>query len=139
MLRHALAAAALGLAGIAAPLAGAPSAAAAEPLVTQGIGATSCARLAADLKPADGLANPLNLILYAWVQGYVSAANIALLEDSAKHIDMSTLDDRKVLYVVFAFCKANPDASPIAAIDEMIRMTPKLAGKWEPGTVAWDE
>jgi hypothetical protein len=131
----ALAAAALGLAG----LSGAGRTAAAEPLVTQGIGTSSCARLAADLKPADGLANPINLVLYAWVQGYVSAANIALLEDGGKHIDMSTLDEHKVLYDVFAFCSANPDGKPVTAIDEMIRATPKLQGKWEPGTVAWDE
>ena len=137
-MRRALAAAALGLA-VAAPLAGIGGAAAADPLVIEGIGASSCARLAADLKPADGLANPINLVLYGWVQGYISAANIALLEDGGKHVDISTLDERKVLYDVFAYCKANPDGKPVAAIDELIRTMPKLQGKWEPGTVAWEE
>jgi hypothetical protein len=142
MLHRALAAAALGLACVVTLLAG-PSGiagtAGAEPLVTQGIGTSSCARLAGDLKPLDGFANPINLLLYAWVQGYVSAANISLLEDGGKHLDMSTLDERKVLDIVLAFCKANPDAKPVAAIDEMIRTSPKLQGKWEPGTVDWDE
>ena len=39
-------------------------AAKAEPLVTQGIGASTCAKLIADLKPAEGLNNPVNLMLY---------------------------------------------------------------------------
>jgi hypothetical protein len=119
------------------PLAGAH--ARAEPLATQGIGTSSCARLAADLSPADGLTNPVNLMLYAWVQGYVSAANIALLEGGAKHIDMSTLDEAKVLNLVLGFCKANPDKKPIGAIDEMIRDAAKIKANWVPGTIAWDK
>jgi hypothetical protein len=136
MLGYTVAAAAFALAGTATAL---ETAAAADALATQGIGTTNCARVANDLKPADGLANPINLLLYAWVQGYVSAANISMLEDGGKHVDMAALDERKVLYLVSAFCKANPDARPVAAIDEMIRTSPKLQGKWEPGTVAWDE
>jgi hypothetical protein len=111
----------------------------AEPLATQGIGTSSCARLAADVSPADGLNNPVNLMLYAWVQGYVSAANIALLEGGAKHIDMSSLDEGKVLNLVLGFCKANPDKKPIGAIDAMIREAAKIKARWVPGTIAWDE
>ena len=127
----------LGLAGLA--LAGAPGAAAAEPLVSQGIGTSSCARLAGDLNPAEGLNNPINLVLVAWVQGYVSAANIALLEDDGKHVDLNALDDAKVLSLVQGFCKANPDKKPVAAIDDLIRKSPKIKTKWEPGTIEWDE
>jgi len=61
--------AALGL--VALVLAGVPSAA--EPLVSQGIGASSCARLAGDLNPAEGLNNSINLLLFAWVQGFCKA------------------------------------------------------------------
>jgi hypothetical protein len=111
----------------------------AEPLVTQGIGTSSCARLAGDLNPAEGLNNPVNLMLYAWVQGYVSAANIALLENDAKHFDMNTLDDAKVLTLVLGFCKANPDKKPVGAIDEMLRKAAKIKTNWEPGTIDWDE
>src|SRR5579872_2699268 len=103
---------------LAACLAGARGLATAEPLVSQGIGASSCARLAADLNPADGLNSPINLALFAWVQGYVSAANIALLEADAKHVDLSGIDDAKVLTLVQGFCKANPDKKPVAAIDD---------------------
>jgi hypothetical protein len=113
--------------------------ASAEPLATQGIGTSSCARLAADVRPADGLSNPVNLMLYAWVQGYVSAANIALLEGGAKHIDMSALDEGKVLNRVLGFCRANPDKKPIGAIDEMIREATKIKARWQPGTIAWEE
>jgi hypothetical protein len=110
----------------------------AEPLATQGIGTSSCARLVNDLNPAEGLANPVNVMLYAWVQGYVSAANIALLEDDSKHVDLSTLDEGKVLNLVVSFCKANPDKKPVTAIDELIRKSAKVKAKWESGTIDWD-
>jgi hypothetical protein len=134
---RAMVCAALGLWGLLA--AAGPRAAAAEPLVSQGIGTSSCARLAADLNPAEGLNSPINLVLFAWVQGYVSAANVALLEDDAKHVDMNALDDTKVLALVQAFCKANPDKKPVAAIDDLIRKSAKIKAKWEPGTIEWDE
>jgi hypothetical protein len=51
--------------------------AAAEPLLTQGIGTSNCGRLAGDIKPGEGLTNPVNLMAYSWAQGYISAANIA--------------------------------------------------------------
>jgi hypothetical protein len=118
---------------------GAPGTATAEPLISQGIGTSSCDQLADDINLAEGLSNPINLLLVAWVQGYISAANIALLEDDGRHVDMNTLDDTKVLTLVQAFCKANPDKKPIAAIDELIRKSAKVKTMWEPGTIEWDE
>jgi hypothetical protein len=129
----------LGIALFGAAPTGAGTPAAAEPLVTQGIGTSSCALIAADINPAEGLANPVNLTLYAWVQGYVSAANIALLEDDAKHVDLSALDDGTVLNLVLGYCKANPDKKPIAAIDELIRRSAKIKTRWQSGTVEWAE
>jgi hypothetical protein len=110
-----------------------------EPLVSQGIGAAGCEQLAADINPAAGLGNPVNLALLAWVQGYVSAANVALLEDDSKHVDMSTLDAIQVLTLIQLFCKDNPDKKPVAAIDDLIRRSEKVKTTWEPGTVEWDE
>jgi hypothetical protein len=112
--------------------------ASAEPLATQGIGTSSCARLVKDLNPSEGLNNPVNVMLFAWVQGYISAANISLLENDSKHVDLATLDEGKVLDLVVNFCKANPDKKPVAAIDEFIRAAPKVKAKWEPGTIDWD-
>jgi len=111
----------------------------AEPLVTQGIGTSNCARLAADLKPTEGLNNPVNLMLYSWVQGYVSAANVSMLESGTKHIDVSALDERKVLSLVLDFCKANPDRKPVSAIDEYLRKSAKIKATWETGTVKWED
>ena len=110
----------------------------AEPLATQGIGTSSCARLVNDLNPGEGLNNPVNVMLYAWVQGYVSAANIALLEDDSKHVDLSTFDESKVLNLVVGFCKANPDKKPVTAIDDLIRKSAKVRAKWESGTIDWN-
>jgi hypothetical protein len=129
----------LGLTLAVAGLFGAAQPAQSEPLVTQGIGTTNCARLANDIKPAEGLNNPVNLMLYSWVQGYVSAANISLLEGAAKHVDMTALDEGKTLTLVLNFCKANPDKKPVGAIDEFIRKTGKMKAKWEPRTIEWDE
>lgn len=110
----------------------------AEPLVTQGIGTSNCGRLAGDLRPAEGLGNAVNLMLYSWVQGYVSAANVSLLEADSKHVDMSTLDESKVIELVLTFCKANPDKKPVAAVDDFLRKTEKIKTKWERGTIDWD-
>jgi hypothetical protein len=117
----------------------AASVAAAGPLISRGIGTASCERLAADINPAEGLTNRVNLVLLAWVQGYVSAANIALLEQDGHHVDMNTLDEAKLLTEIQTFCKANPDKKPIDAVDDMIRKSAKVKATWEPGTVEWDE
>jgi hypothetical protein len=111
----------------------------AQALVTQGIGTSSCSRLAADLDPAAGLANPVNVMLYAWVQGFVSAANMALLEGEAEHIDMALLDGGKVVRFVAEYCKANPGKKPIAAVNELIRNAAKIKTRWETGHLNWDK
>jgi hypothetical protein len=112
---------------------------AAGPLISRGIGTAGCERLAADISPAEGLTNRVNLALLAWVQGYVSAANVALLEQDSHHVDMNTLDETKLLSELQTFCKANPDKKPVDAIDDMIRKSAKVKANWEPGTVEWDE
>src|SRR4051812_40102697 len=97
-------------AGLAAALlafAALPSAA--EPLVTQGIGTQNCGKLAADLRPAAGLDHPPNYLLFYWVQGYVSAANIYLLNEYTDFVDMNDVEVSAILKVVHEFCTANPD------------------------------
>jgi len=132
--------AAIATAVVAAVFAGTDlSQARAEALVTQGIGTSNCGRLAGDLKPGEGLSNPVNLMLYSWVQGYVSAANISLLEEESHHVDMSALDETKVINMVMTFCKANPDKKPVSAIDDFLRKTTKIKTKWETGTITWHE
>ncbi|HLH91817.1 MAG TPA: hypothetical protein VKX28_25595 [Xanthobacteraceae bacterium] len=115
------------------------AAARAEPLLTQGIGTSSCARLAGDLKPSEGLNNPVNLMAYSWAQGYISAANISLVEADSKHVDMGQLDEAKILNLILTFCKANPDKQPLAALNEYVRKSAKVHIKWEKGTVDWNQ
>lgn len=107
--------------------------ASAEPLATQGIGISSCARLINDVKPAEGLGNPVNLMLFSWTQGYISAANLALLASDNQHIDMSTLDDGKVLGMIVSYCKSNPDKKPINAVDDFIARSDKAKASTETG------
>src|SRR3954462_7761573 len=86
----------------------------AEPLITQGVGLSSCAKLGSDLKPNLGLDHPPNYLLFYWGQGYVSAANIYLLNEYLKYVDMNGVDANKIIKLVFDFCKANPDKKPIS-------------------------
>ena len=110
----------------------------AEPLLSQGVGSSTCAKLASDLKPAEGLNDPVNLMLYAWVQGYVTAANVALLEYDSKYVDMQDLTDPHVLYMISDYCKANPDKKPANALDAYIKAAKKGKAQWTVGTVEWD-
>ncbi len=111
----------------------------AEPLLTQGIGTSNCGRLAADLKPGEGLGNSVNLMAYSWAQGYISAANISLVEADAKHVDMSQLDETKVLTMLQKYCKANPDKQPLGALNDYLRTSEKVHIKWDKGTVNWNQ
>ena len=101
----------------------------AQGLVTQGIGLSSCAKLANDIKPEQGLNHLPNALMFYWVQGYLSAANIYLLNEYTSHIDLSEVDEAKILRLVSSFCKANPDKKPISAIDKFIREADKIEVK----------
>jgi hypothetical protein len=101
----------------------------AQGLVTQGIGLSSCAKLANDIKPEQGLNHLPNALMFYWVQGYLSAANIYLLNQYTSHIDLSDVDEAKILRLVSSFCKANPDKKPISAIDKFIREADKIEVK----------
>jgi hypothetical protein len=111
----------------------------AEPLTTTGIGLASCAKLAQDMNPTQGLNNTVNVLVYYWVQGYMSAANIHLLDDNSEYVDLGAFDEKKILPMVFDFCKENPDKKPISAIDKFIRKSPKVSGDWKSGTIKWSD
>ena len=76
---------------------------------------------------------------YSWAQGYISAANISLVEADAKHVDMSQLDEAKILSLLLTFCKANPDKQPLGALNEYLRKSAKVKIKWDKGTVDWNQ
>ena len=111
--------------------------AAAEPLATNGIGVASCEKLAKDMNPSEGFNNITNSLIFYWVQGYMSAANIALLEGDSQYVDLFKMNEQKILTLVYDFCKSNPDKKPISAIDKLIEDSDKVEGKWKAGTVPW--
>src|SRR5262249_34177344 len=133
-LRH-LAAPALGLVLVATTL-GANGKA--EPLLTGGIGLQSCTKLGPELKPSEGLNHPPNYLLFYWVQGYVSAANIYLLNEYTDYVDMAKLDDKAIIKLVADFCKEHPNEKPIAAIDQYIRETEKVEAKESDAFDPWE-
>ncbi len=124
---------------IAAMISGGPETAGAEPLIAVGIGTSSCTKVAADLNPGQGFKNPVNLMLYAWVQGYLSAANVSLLEHDSRHVDLAGLDENTVIALMLTYCRANPDKRPADAVDNFLRNSMKKKAGWEPGSVKWEE
>jgi len=109
----------------------------AEPLATAGIGVASCEKLAKDMNPAEGFSNTTNALIFYWVQGYMSAANMALLEGDSQYVDLFVMNETKILPLIFDFCKKNPDKKPISVIDKLIEDSNKVEGKWKSGTVPW--
>jgi hypothetical protein len=98
----------------------------ADPLITQGIGISSCRKLATDLKPGAGLDHQPNYLLFYWVQGYVSGANFLLLNEYNNHVDMNDVEVSKIIKLVADYCKANPNDKPISAIDKFISDAKKI-------------
>jgi hypothetical protein len=111
----------------------------ADALLSRGIGTASCASLVADIKPNEGLNDPVNVMLYSWVQGYISAANVALLEYDKRHVDMNELTETNVLHMIREYCKAHPEKKPANALDAYLKTTKKMRAQWQPGSVEWDE
>lgn len=109
----------------------------AEPLATAGIGVASCEKLAKDMNPEEGFKNATNALVFYWVQGYMSAANITLLESDEEYVDLSLMDEKKLLPLIVDFCKKNPGKKPISLVDKLIDETAKIEGKWKSGTVSW--
>jgi hypothetical protein len=109
----------------------------ADPLVTAGIGLATCEKLAAGMKPEEGLDNQPNYLVYYWVQGYMSAANITTLESDGMYVDLSQYDETKILPLVYDFCTKHPNGKPISVIDDLLSSAEKLTGHWEKGTIGW--
>ena len=110
----------------------------AEPLLTQAIGLQSCAKLAPSLKPGAGLDHLPNALLFYWFQGYMSAANIYLLNEYSDYIDISGVDEPTITRLVAEFCTANPGQKPISAIDKFIRDADKVNAKESDAFDPWE-
>lgn len=108
----------------------------AEPLIRSGIGLQSCAKLSADLKPSEGLDHLPNALVFYWVQGYLSAANIHLLNEYNDYVGAVTAET--ILPLVAKFCKANPDKRPVNAIDKFITDAAKIDVKEFDAFDPWD-
>ncbi|MBR1191031.1 hypothetical protein [Bradyrhizobium sp. AUGA SZCCT0160] len=106
-------------------------------MATNGIGVASCEKLARDMNPAEGFNNVTNSLIFYWVQGYMSAANIALLEGDSQYVDLYLMNEKKILPLIYEFCQKNPGKKPISVIDQLIEDTDKVEGKWKSGTVPW--
>jgi hypothetical protein len=72
------------------------------------------------------------------VQGYVSAANIYLLNEYTDYVDMNDVEVSVILKLVYDFCRANPDKKPIAAIDQFIREANKVQADEKDAFDPWE-
>jgi len=125
------------LAALMMSLAALTGAAQADALATSGIGLQSCEKLARDIKPDQGFNHFPNALMYFWVQGYMSAANIATLEGDGLYIDLSKFDEKVILPAVLEFCRKNPQGKPISLIDQILNDAQRLTGEWTKGTIKW--
>jgi hypothetical protein len=130
-MRSAIAGVAVGL------LAAAVSPIHAEPLTTAGMGLTGCDKLARDLKPQEGFNHMPNLLMFFWVQGYMSAANVATLEGDSDYVDLSKYDENVILPAIHEFCRKNPGKKPISFIDGILNDADRIKGRWKKGTIKW--
>jgi hypothetical protein len=108
----------------------------AEPLATAGVGLASCEKLARDIKPELGFNHLPNALVFYWVQGYMSAANISMLEGDSEHVDLSN-DENVILPAIQSFCAKNPNRKPISLIDDILNDADKIKGAWKKGTIKW--
>ena len=109
----------------------------AEPLVTAGVGLASCEKLARDLHPEQGFNHMPNALVYYWVQGYMSAANITTLESDSDFVDLSKYDEKVILPAIKEFCGKHPDKKPISLIDDILNKADRIKGAWKKGTIQW--
>jgi hypothetical protein len=110
----------------------------ADPLLRSGIGLTSCAKLAADLKVGGGLDHLPNALLFYWAQGYMSAANIHMLNENTDYVDVGAVDEPTITKVVVEFCKANPDKKPVNAIDKFLQDAKKIEAQKSDAFDPWE-
>ena len=125
------------IAGVAIGVMAVIGAARAEPLATAGVGLASCEKLARDLQPEQGFNHLPNALVYYWVQGYMSAANITTLESDSDYIDLSKYDEKVILPAIKDFCGKNPDKKPISLIDNILSTANRIKGPWTKGTIKW--
>ena len=98
----------------------------ADPLLTSGIGLANCGKLGPDIKPGAGLDHLPNALLFYWTQGYLSAANIFVLNKHNEYVDLGAVSEPTITRIVSEFCAANPDNKPASAIDRFIRESKKI-------------
>jgi hypothetical protein len=110
----------------------------ADPLLRQGIGLQSCDKLAPSLKPGAGLDHLPNALLFYWFQGYISAANIHLLNEYTDYVDAGAVDEATITKLVADFCKTNPDKRPVNAIDKFIQDATKIDVKESDAFDPWE-
>jgi hypothetical protein len=130
-------AAALTLAAASAAF-GLSGAARAEPLVRSGIGLSSCEKLGPSLRPGAGFDHMPNALLFYWVQGYISAANIHLLNEYTDYVDVGAVEEPAITKLVADYCKANASKRPLDAIDQFIRRTKKIEVKESDAFDPWE-
>lgn len=111
----------------------------AEPLLRSGIGLSACEKLGPQLKPGAGLEHLPNALLFYWTQGYISAANIHLINENTNYIDVGAVEEPMVTKLVADFCAANPDKRPVNALDAFIKDAKKIEIKESDAFDPWEQ
>jgi hypothetical protein len=115
------------------------TAATAEPILRGGIGLQTCEKIATDIKPGMGFDHLPNALMFYWVQGYLSAANIHLINEYSNYVDVGKVSAETILPLVAEFCKSNPDKRPVNALDKFIQDAKKIEIKEAEAFDPWEQ
>ena len=72
------------------------------------------------------------------MQGYLSAANIHLLNEYNDYIDVGTIEEPEITKTIAEFCTANPDKRPVNGLDTFITKHKKIEIKESDAFDPWD-
>ena len=85
-----------------------------------------------------GLDHMPNALLFYWAQGYMSAANIHMLNENTDYVDVGAVDEPTITKLVVEFCQANPDKRPVNAIDKFLQDAKKVEAKESDAFNPWE-
>lgn len=90
-------------------------------LMITGIGANPCTFLNANTRSGDGWAtNAFTLGAMAWMQGFMSGANVMIREAQKKIYDLDTISRDQQWAYVMEFCRRNPDRNISRAVEDLM-------------------
>lgn len=91
-----------------------------EPQYTMGITGLKCEKLLSATKESDSPRSHVPMAMIAWMEGYVSAMNIALKQQGQPRYDIVSMTPHEYWATIYGFCKRNSDKQVMGAIPDIM-------------------